>query len=219
MSRAHYVVFAALVFACGAPALAQAVAAPPAPVPSAPYLPFVEPARQLNGGALVEALRRGGYVLYMRHGFASIASSACPNESDLNDEGMEQARMVGAALRKLKVPVGAVQASNTCRARDTARLLAVGAVSINSDLNPATMRPPVDAYDEQFKYLLQVPAAGSNLVLVAHIQGASEVRDRILIDYAEVVVYRSIGKGRSEPLARIPLGSWSGLLAAAEKLP
>ena len=177
--------------------------------------PFVDPAVELKGLALVKALRAGSFVLYMRHAFASWPRPSCPDEAGLTEEGEDQARKVGVALRELKVPITVVRASETCRAKDTARLVDMGQVRTSADLNPTSMRPPVADYAQQFKYLLETPPDGGNVLLVSHVQGSQTLEESILIEPAEIVVYRFRGIGRAEPLARIPLAAWAGLIDAA----
>ena len=70
----------------------------------------------------------------------------------------------------------------------------------------------------QHRYLLQIPPTGSNLLLVSHVQGSRTPADVILIEPAELVVYRGVGLGKAEPLARIPLGAWKELFTAQEAL-
>lgn len=177
--------------------------------------PFVDPAQELKGLALVKALRAGGFVLFMRHALTGWPKPSCPDEAALIEEGEDQARTVGAALRELKVPITVVRASETCRAKDTARLVDMGQVRTSADLNPTSMRPPVADYAQQFKYLLETPPDGGNALLVSHVQGSQKLEERILIEPAEIVVYRSRGAGMAEPLARIPLAAWAGLIDAA----
>src|SRR4051812_30257389 len=78
---------------------------------------------------LVERLRRGGYVLALRH--AATDQSMADNTRDLRDcskqrnlsaAGRRQAQAIGRALRRLRIPVGTVLASPYCRTRATARL-------------------------------------------------------------------------------------------------
>lgn len=192
-------------------------ASPAAPAASRPALPpFVAPEVRLQGLPLLQALRAGGFILFMRHAFAGPPTPACPEEAVLTEEGRAQARAVGAALRQLKVPVAQLQSSDTCRTRETASLLGLGPVATNHDLDPAARRRPVPAYAEQFRYLMQVPPPGGNLLLVSHVQGSDVVEERILIDLAEIVVYRWPGSGKAIPVARIPLQAWP-MLAAADK--
>lgn len=46
----------------------------------------------------------------------------CETQRNLDDQGREQARRIGAAFRERRVPVGVVLSSQWCRARDTAEL-------------------------------------------------------------------------------------------------
>ena len=209
-----------LAFAWG-PGAAQSVLPPGPPIQAVrnPLPPFVDPAEELKGLALIKALRAGGFVLYMRHALAGWPKPSCSGEAGLTEEGEEQARLVGAALHELKIPVAVVRASETCRAKDTARLIDIGEVTTSLDLNPTSMRPPVGEYAQQFKYLLQIPPHNSNTLLVSHVQGSQTLAERILIEPAEIVVYRSRGTGKAVPLARIPHAAWAGLIAAARAEP
>ncbi|MCY7386897.1 MAG: hypothetical protein LH481_02350, partial [Burkholderiales bacterium] len=106
---------------------------PPAAVPGTP--PIVDPAYELNGAALVEALRKGGFVLYMRHTEAGLPAEKC-DENSLSAVGTADARIVGAALRELKIPIGVVRSSAPCRTFMAGVTLGLGAVEITEDLNP-----------------------------------------------------------------------------------
>lgn len=180
--------------------------------------PFVDAAHALSGVALVRELRAGGYLLYMRHAFAGAPQPACPGEAALTEEGQSQARQVGAALRTLRIAVARIEASQTCRTQDTARLLDLGPVSINPDLNPASLRAPVSDYAEQFKYLLRRAPKGENWMMVSHVQGFPDPLHRILIGLAEVVVYRFDSGAHALPVARIPLQAWPTLISDAATL-
>lgn len=199
---------------------AQPAAAPvPAPAASAARSlpPFVDPIHELKGAALAQALRSGGFVLYMRHADAGDSKAPCPNESMLTPQGEEQARTVGAALRQLKVPIASVQASETCRAKDTARLLEAGPVVTRADLNPVPSRLQPAEYAQRFRYLLEPPPKGSNTLLVSHVQGSSVRDESILIEQAEIAVYRPRVTGRPELVARIAVDAWPALIVAASQ--
>ncbi len=179
----------------------------------------MDPAQELKGIALVKALRGGGFVLYMRHANAGDFKPSCPGESVLGIEGEAQARTVGAALRQLKVPIASVFASETCRAKETAQLLGAGTVSTRADLNPPASRPAAAEYAERFRFLLEQPPAGSNLLMVSHIQGARTPEESVLIELAEIAVYRYRGSGKAQVVARIPLAAWGALIEIAQSLP
>ena len=112
----------------------------PPPPPAVSILPLVDSATELKGAKLVDALRSGGYVLYMRHALQIPPTTEKCETSNLTPVGEEQARTVGAALRELKIPIGQVRSSQPCRNRDTARLLGLGPYEITDDLNPAGLR-------------------------------------------------------------------------------
>ena len=77
------------------------------------------------------ALKGGGYVIIMRHG-ATHQDQAdtdpfnlanVDKQRQLNDAGRATAREIGAALKKLGIPVGEVVSSQYFRAIETARLV------------------------------------------------------------------------------------------------
>src|SRR5438552_11913740 len=95
-----------------------------------------------SAAELVPALRKGGYVLFIRH------PKTNPDQADtdplhldnvkaqrqLSDEGRKQAEVLGEAFRALKLPVGKVIASKFYRAREAAKLLDVGEVTASVDV-------------------------------------------------------------------------------------
>ncbi len=82
----------------------------------------------LEGKALVEALRQGGYVLYLRHASTDFGQNDeamtdyanCAQQRNLTDAGRAEARAIGAAIKELRIPVGPVLASPYCRTRESA---------------------------------------------------------------------------------------------------
>jgi phosphohistidine phosphatase SixA len=81
-------------------------------------------------------LRQGGLVLLMRHARTTpgvgdppgFRLDDCATQRNLDAAGREQARAVGDALRRERVPVDRVLTSAWCRCRETAELLGLGAV-------------------------------------------------------------------------------------------
>src|SRR5437867_12142921 len=83
---------------------------------------------------LLPELRKGGYVLFIRH------PKTNPDQADtdplhlenvkaqrqLSDEGRQQAKTLGEAFHALKLPIGKVIASKFQRAQEAAKLLGVG---------------------------------------------------------------------------------------------
>src|SRR3954469_24981702 len=91
---------------------------------------------------LLPELRKGGYVLFIRH------PKTNPDQADtdplhldnvkaqrqLSDEGRKQAKALGEAFRALKIPVGKVIASKFNRAQEAAKLLHVGEVTASVEV-------------------------------------------------------------------------------------
>ena len=88
------------------------------------------PAQPLSGDALVNALRRGGYVLVVRHASSpreapakqSANADSVSVERQLDDNGRATAIAMGKALRELDIPIGEVFTSPAYRALVTVRL-------------------------------------------------------------------------------------------------
>lgn len=84
-----------------------------------------------------QALRTGrGYAVLLRHALApgtgdppGFRLGDCSTQRNLSAEGRRQAIAIGAQWRRERMPVDRVLTSRWCRARDTARLLAVGPVT------------------------------------------------------------------------------------------
>ena len=193
------------VMASAQPPAPGVATAPPAPVP------LIDRASALHGSALVEALRKGGYVLFMRHARQGGPQNEAPcTQANLVTEGVAQARKVAAALHELRIPIGAVRASRQCRAIETARLLDVGEVEITQDLNPGIDATP-ELHGARLKRLAEMPPSGGNTLLVSHGQASSREAEKLQLELAEIVVYRPDGKGGTMPLARIKLEDWDAL--------
>lgn len=158
-------------------ALTCAVAA--AVLPSSAVAQEVRRGIGVRGGALVEALSKGGYVIYMRHTKTERRQkdrdhlgdlSDCSNQRNLSAAGRKQARDIGQSFNVLGIEVGGVLSSPYCRAYDTAQI-AFGKGKKHDNLRYLTFQPPEQA-KESTKWLRRqlatVPPRGKNNVLIAH---------------------------------------------------
>ena len=211
--------------------LAQAPAGNPQVVPAAPASAsqvLIDPERELKGASLVQALRRGGFNLYMRHAQSSVGQDGslqltpfwwenCALQRNMSDVGREQARKVGAALRELKIPVDQVLTAQFCRTRETGHLLGLGPVEVTEDLNHQIgQRTGFDVNAARFRRLAETPAKGRNNLLISHTHGSQRAEERIMtgIQEAEIVVFQPDGKSGTAPVARIPVPEWENLIKA-----
>jgi phosphohistidine phosphatase SixA len=176
---------------------------------------------------LLAELRKGGYVLYMRHGTTdnsradrapAVDLNDCTTQRVLNDEGRKLAAGVGQAIAKAKIPVGEVFHSPMCRARESAEL---AFPALRAKLQPepylaytanltAEEKKPVLAATRKL-VSTQVPA-GSNRVLVAHAPNMADLMGYFVKPEGTVVVLRPLGNGQFEYLASIPPSLWAALL-------
>jgi phosphohistidine phosphatase SixA len=127
---------------------------------------------------IVDALRQGGLVVFLRHAetgppwpdHVGAALGDCATQRNLNEAGRAQSLAIGRAMQALGVPVGAVLASPFCRTMETAELAfgtatAEMRLSLPRHLDAAAHRAMGEALLELVATAR--PAAG-NLVLVGH---------------------------------------------------
>jgi phosphohistidine phosphatase SixA len=177
-------------------------------------------AEQLGGRDLVTRLREGGHVIFIRHA-ATEATQDDPRpdladpstQRNLSDDGREQARQLGRAIRRLRVPVGTVLASPYARTRETAEL-AFGRdrVRVTRDLlNEAFPGTDDEELAGRLRRLFATRSpAGQNTVLVSHgfnLQGATGLS----VGEGESAVFRPGDVGRSSLVARITVEEWQML--------
>jgi broad specificity phosphatase PhoE len=181
--------------------------------PEAPRrYPFVDPAKAVEATALVDALRKGGLVLYVRHAQQGGLQEEAPpcTARNLVAAGEAQAKALGEALHRLAIPIGTVRSSPYCRAIETTRLLGFGDPQIDAGLRLGAPDTP-EIHAARAKVLAQAPAPGSNTLLVSHGHASALEAERMQLDLAEVIVYRPDGRGGAEPIARMRLQDWEGL--------
>jgi phosphohistidine phosphatase SixA len=132
----------------------------------------------LRGAALAGALRRGGYVIFLRHGATDkshpdarmVNLSNCSTQRPLNAAGIADAKQVGAAIRTLKLPIGQVHYSPYCRTWTTAQLEFGNIGQTDMNLVAAgyhgASRKVQDA--AVLKLLDTAPTPGTDTALVSH---------------------------------------------------
>jgi broad specificity phosphatase PhoE len=176
-------------------------------------------------------LRKGGYVIYVRHGLTEQVGatdeaadfSRCETQRNLSDAGRAQARAIGKAVKALGIPVGAVEASPFCRTKETADL-AFGRHRVNTDLvfvmnSDATESKRLGAALRRM--ISTVPASRTNTVLVSHSANLREAAGIFAKPEGAAYIFRPLGGGRFEPIARILPDGWDAAAArtAAAKTP
>ena len=172
---------------------------------------------------LVEGLRGGGHVLFLRHARTDMSEQDvagapigdCARQRNLTDAGREQARRIGDAIRALGIPVGPVLSSEYCRCLETARLAFERVVP-----EPLLSGLPGRAeagHEERVAALQELlgepPEEGANRVVVGHVKNLHAAAG-IEVEEGEAAVFEPLG-GREFRLAgRIPAAVWPQLADA-----
>jgi phosphohistidine phosphatase SixA len=166
---------------------------------------------------LLPELRKGGYILFIRHPQTNAdQADTDPLKLDnvqaqrqLSDEGRKQATALGEAFRTLKLPIEKVTCSKFYRAQEAAKLLRVGEVATSTDVTEGGL--VVSPRENQrrataLRGLLSTrPAQGKNLVIVSHKPNLQDAAGKEFGDLAEaeVVVFKPLGEGKFDVVARI----------------
>ena len=83
-----------------------------------------------------------GYVLLLRHTIApgvgdpeNFKLNDCSTQRNLSQVGRDDAKAVGDWLKRRDIKISRVESSRWCRAKQTAQLLGIGKVRLNSNLD------------------------------------------------------------------------------------
>jgi broad specificity phosphatase PhoE len=185
-------------------------------------LAWPDPRDALEGPALVEALRGGGYTLYFRHAPRVRASAPppadrpdCPGMLALSATGIAQSRAIGEALAALRIPIGESLASPMCRTMQTAQLIAGRATATETvrdeNLGGAPFAPLA-------RILATPPAAGTNRLVSGHVSAFNVLHGSPVLQEGEVAVYRGDGT-RRVLVARVRAEDWKALASPANRPP
>jgi phosphohistidine phosphatase SixA len=185
-----------------------------------PALAADPPAEMLAGRELRAALRQGGLIIYFRHTSTDFGQNDeqmtgyedCSHQRNLTDKGRAEARAIGAAVKRLGIPVGEVLASPFCRTRETAQLI-FGRATVSAAVRggPASPTTP-DRYAELRQILSTPPAAGTDLVITSHGNPFHAVAEGGYLAEGEAAVIRPLGTQGFRVIARIPRDSWDSLV-------
>jgi len=206
----------ALSAALAMPACAQR-AAEPSPARSS------IPQREVAPAELMSELRKGGYILYFRHAATDFSQNDsnmksfedCAGQRNLIDRGRADARVVGAAIKLLAIPVGAVLASPFCRTVETAQLVFGRAEKTQEARGGPAAPADSDRYAPLRKILITPVQKGANLAVVSHGNPFYSVAGPPYLAEGEAAVIRPLGSG-FEIFAKIRVEDWETLKGAVK---
>ncbi|HET7032981.1 MAG TPA: histidine phosphatase family protein [Casimicrobiaceae bacterium] len=180
-----------------------------------------EAAPPLAGASLLNALQRGGYVIYFRHTSTDFGQNDdrmtgyedCERQRNLTDAGRNEARAIGAAIRALGIPIGAVLASPFCRTRETAELI-FGRATVSNAVRGGPAQADDNRYAE-LKKLLSTPVTGAvDLVIVSHGNPYRAIVGGPYLAEGEAAVIEPRGNDGFRVVAHVRKDEWPALSAA-----
>jgi hypothetical protein len=186
-----------------------------------PALAAEAPTEALSGAALVSALRQGGLILYFRHTSTDFGQNDdqmtgyedCARQRNLTDQGREEARRIGAEIKRLQLPIGEVLASPFCRTMETAQLM-FGRAQSTAGVRGGPARPDSpDRYAELRQLLSTPPKPGTDLVIASHGNPFASVAGTPYLAEGEAAVIKPLGADGFRIVARIPKTAWANLVA------
>ena len=172
----------------------------------------------LSGPALLTALRAGGLILYFRHTSTDFGQNDdqmsgyedCARQRNLTSRGRDEARAIGAAIQRLRIPIGDVLASPFCRTRETAQLI-FGRARVEPAVRGGPASNDNDRYVELRRLLSTPPPPGTVLAIASHGNPFRAVAGSPNLAEGEAAVVRPLGDRGFRVIARILKDGWSKL--------
>jgi phosphohistidine phosphatase SixA len=167
--------------------------------------------------SLLEQLREGGYILYLRHTSTDFSQNDsrmtsfedCTTQRNLTDRGRDEARMLGEHVKRLKIPIGEVLASPFCRTMETARL-AFGKAKPTNDVRGGPASNDGGRYAALLHLLSSRVRQGENLVISSHGNPFRALAGPPYLAEGEIAVVKP-ETARFSVVARLRLEDWAAL--------
>lgn len=200
------------------------------PAESPPEATVSEPTEASAGNPELDAMRDGGFVIFVRHPETEAAEDVpghlenledCSLQRNLTDAGREDARSLGEDIERLGVPVGEVRSSPYCRTSEAAELV-FGQAEIVPELATPRYLPPDDPeVEERLDFLREVfstpPAEGTNTWVMTHELNLRLVSG-VSVPEGGAVVFEPRGGDGFEVFATLP-PEWWGRRSPRRPLP
>lgn len=186
--------------------------------------PFAQ-ASPLKDSTLLSALQHGGCIILMRHASSPdappSARRAAPGnanlERQLDADGIAAARAMGAALKRLSIPIGEVLSSPTFRARETVSAAGLGSPKVIDRLGDAghsMSQSAIAGWSAWLRHTVgQRPPAGANTLIVTQGPNISAAYGRITsgLKAGGALIFRPDGHGNAQLLGSMQIADWPQL--------
>jgi phosphohistidine phosphatase SixA len=185
-------------------------------------------ARAADLANIILSLKDGGHVIVLRH-FATDESQKdvypfrfddMTAQRQLSEKGRETAREVGAAIKKLGVPIGEIYTSKLIRAVETGRLMTgedvspLEALSDSGAGSASAMANPEGKNAKGGQALRDLvaapPKAGANNLVITHKTNIADAFGKDLSDVreGEALIYKPSPSGPSVSITRVQASEW-----------
>lgn len=182
----------------------------------------IEVIGSVNLEQLVTDMKKGGYVIVLRHGATNAdQADTDPLHRDnigaqrvLSDKGRDVAKRIGDSFRTLGIPLGKVYSSEFNRATETAHLVSGKSPETTADLTEGglVVSPAENARRAKvLKALATVmPEAGSNTLVVTHKPNILDAfgEDWFAGKEGEASVFKPDGSNNLVLVARVQPADW-----------
>jgi phosphohistidine phosphatase SixA len=166
----------------------------------------------------------GGYVIVMRHGATHqdqadtdpFTLANVDKQRQLNDAGRAKAREIGAAIKKLGIPIGQVVTSQYFRAIETGRL-AFGEPQPTADVTEGgQVVTPIENNRRMAamrKLVATAPPPATNVAVVSHKPNILDAfgKDWFDVREGEISIFKPDGAGGYRVVARVQADEWAKL--------
>lgn len=173
---------------------------------------------------LVEKVREGGFVLYLRHGKTDPAQpdhypldlEDCSTQRPLTNEGRAEIKSVGEAIRKAGIPVFEVISSPMCRARESAEIAFGPDYRVEVNLMytahlTSEQKIPIIERTRELLSCSDIPE-GMNRVIVAHAPNLADLLGYFPEREGSLIIFRPLSENGFEYLGTILPEDWDELI-------
>ena len=176
-------------------------------------IPHNAAAKSLAIWDLLQGTNPKGYVFLMRHALApgvgdpeNFRVDDCSTQRNLNDQGRQDARDIGQWVKRREVRILRVESSRWCRAKETAKLLGLGPVRLNKNLD--SLFQDEDALNDPQtanirKRIVSHRNSSGLLIFVGHFVNISAVVG-VSVDSGEGVLVRANAQGQIKVMGFSP---------------
>jgi phosphohistidine phosphatase SixA len=185
---------------------------------------------KMSDTEIADALRKGGYVIAIRHG-ATFRDQAdtdplhpdnIAQQRQLNEKGEAAAAAMGKAFKAIGIPVGKTITSQFNRAYQTAKLAGFANIEKSADVTEGGLVVSPNENDRRttaFRKLASTaPSEGANVVIVTHKPNILDAfgKEWFEVKEGEASIFKPDGQSY-KLFARVQMDEWTRIAEAVKK--